>query len=176
MLSSGRRLSCRERRELVVLSIPLSSGNTLPKVKSPEFLRSGNTLGDDGNRLADMGKKNLNAVLAENLRALMAATPALGSSPKLAKKSGAAARTINNAENSRHDAKLSTVEAIARAFGLEGYQLLVPGAEDFASFVQILKAWQQADELEREILAGAADAVLRRKRAAAANNNNGEAV
>lgn len=107
-----------------------------------------------------MGKKSVIAVLAENLRALMAANPSLSSSPKMAKRSGVSARTVNNAGNARHDPKLSSVEAMAKSFGLEAYQLLVPSVEK--KFLELCRAWNETDELGKELLVGAAETALRR--------------
>jgi transcriptional regulator with XRE-family HTH domain len=101
------------------------------------------------------------AILAANLRALMLATFGRTSSPQVAKKSGVAQRTINNVEKGRFDPKLSTIDAIARVFGLEAYQLLCPVNEE-KEFLRVAQAWQQADALGRELLAGAADTVIRR--------------
>jgi transcriptional regulator with XRE-family HTH domain len=107
-----------------------------------------------------MGKKNILAVLGENLRRLMDAHPDLSSSPKMATKTGIAARTINNVENQRHDAKVGTVEAIAKAFGLQPYQLLCP--TDDKEFFLVCKAWNLANESGRDLLLGAAETVIRR--------------
>lgn len=107
-----------------------------------------------------MGKKSVIAVLAENLKALMSSTPDLSSSPKLARKAGVSARTVNNAENARHDPKLSSVEAIARAFGLDTHQLLTPAVDK--SFLTLSSAWNEADELGRELMLNAAEIALRR--------------
>lgn len=111
-----------------------------------------------------MSKKSVITILAENLRALMAATPALSSSPKVASKGGVSARTINNAEKARHDPKLSSVEAIARRFGLETYQLLIPSEDK--DFFDLCRAWNQSNEVGRELMLGAAETALRISHAA----------
>jgi transcriptional regulator with XRE-family HTH domain len=107
-----------------------------------------------------MGKKSAIAVLAANVKLWMAEKFGRSSSPKLAAKSGVGQRTINNVEKARHDPKLSTIEAIARAFGIEPYQLLCPASEK--EFLQVLAAWQHADQPGKELLLVAAETVMRR--------------
>jgi transcriptional regulator with XRE-family HTH domain len=68
-------------------------------------------------------------VLGDNLRALMAANPELGSNPKLAAKTRLGTGTISRMKNGAVDANLDTLERIAAAFGVEPWQLLVPGIE-----------------------------------------------
>lgn len=70
------------------------------------------------------------SVLAQNLKALMAAHPELGSQSALKKRSGVAQATIGRILGEEgENARIETVERLARAFGLEMWQLLVPGME-----------------------------------------------
>lgn len=69
-------------------------------------------------------------VLSHNLRALMAAHLELTSQSALHKRSRVAQATIGRILGPRgENARIETVERLARAFGLEGWQLLVPGME-----------------------------------------------
>ena len=45
---------------------------------------------------------------------------------ELAKRCGLGKKTINNLVNERHPPNIETTDAIARAFGLWGWQLLMP--------------------------------------------------
>jgi transcriptional regulator with XRE-family HTH domain len=135
--------------------------NTLLAVKRlDKRLISHPLLADGTSLLRSMGKKVALSLLATNLRALMKADADLSSSPKLAARSGVGQHTVNNLEKARHDPKLSTIEAIARAFGLEVYQLLVPS--DDTAFLQVIRAWQQASPEDRELVLAAAETVARR--------------
>jgi DNA-binding XRE family transcriptional regulator len=107
-----------------------------------------------------MGKEKSLAVLAANLKALMERRPDLSSGAKLAKRSGIAQKTINNIENGRHDPKLSTVEALARAFNLRSHQLLCPTEE--ASFLVVAQAYAQTDDAGKHLLRLAAETLLKR--------------
>lgn len=73
----------------------------------------------------DESSHSTESVLAVNLKALMAAHPELGSNPKLGKKTGLGASGISRLVNG-HNASLKTVDALAEAFGLHAWQLLVP--------------------------------------------------
>lgn len=45
----------------------------------------------------------------------------------LAKRSGVSQKTVNNIINNRTSVQLDSVEAIAAAYGLNGWQLIIPG-------------------------------------------------
>jgi len=64
-------------------------------------------------------------VLAENLKALLA--PSGMSAPELADKAKVDRKSVNNMLNARYDPRPDNVEAVARVFGLTGWQLLRPG-------------------------------------------------
>lgn len=66
-------------------------------------------------------------VLAANLRQLMASNPDLKSSPKLEARSHVALSTINRVRNKKTAANVDTIYALARAFKLDSWQMLVPG-------------------------------------------------
>ena len=105
------------------------------------------------------GKKTARDVLAENLSALMAAREDVNSGPKLAAKSGASQKTISNILKKRHDPKLSTVEQIARVFGLEAHQLLCVNAPE-DNFLLVCRAYNETDERGRQYLNATAEALL----------------
>lgn len=58
--------------------------------------------------------------------ALMGSHPALSSNPKLSEKTKLGTGTIHRIRNGQADANLSTLEALAKAFDLQPWQLLVP--------------------------------------------------
>ena len=65
-------------------------------------------------------------VVAKNLNALMQSHFDLDSAPKLAKKTKVGTGTISRLRNAKVDATLSVLEAIAIAYDLQPWQLLVP--------------------------------------------------
>jgi hypothetical protein len=69
-------------------------------------------------------------VVAANLRKLMRAqgNEELSSNPKLGKKTGLGASAISRLVNG-HNATLETVDRVAEAFGLAGWQLLIPNLD-----------------------------------------------
>lgn len=81
----------------------------------------------------------INEVLATNLKRLMEAKVDLSTQAKLASRSGVNQKTISNYLNPQQrpdgkkgrpaSAKLAEVELIAGAFGLEVWELLVPGLD-----------------------------------------------
>lgn len=153
---------------------PVSS-NPLLVVKARRLFKVSTLLPIASNTLISMGgKKSAAAVLASNLRGLMAddRTRTLSSSPKVAARSGVAQRTVNNMEKARHDPHLSSIEAIARAFSLEPYQLLCP--QDEKEFFQLVRAWHAGTPQERELLLAAAETVTRRHAAKAPASDSGQ--
>ena len=70
--------------------------------------------------------ENVRAVSAANIRRQMAANPSLGSQNALSRATGIPQRTIGRIVNEEHTAGLEILVRIARAFGLEPYQLLLP--------------------------------------------------
>ena len=66
-------------------------------------------------------------VLARNLRALMDASDALKTQAAVGKATGLNQRTIGYILSDTHSPGLKQIEAIAAAFGIQPWQLLVPG-------------------------------------------------
>jgi transcriptional regulator with XRE-family HTH domain len=64
-------------------------------------------------------------IVSANLKKLMGSNEELGSNPKLGKKTGLGASAISRVLNG-HNATLETVDRIGKAFGLPGWQLLIP--------------------------------------------------
>lgn len=77
---------------------------------------------------AGMAHKLLSARenLARNLRVLMDMTPDLSSQPKIAKRSGVSQSTVGRLIRGDVRCKLDSLDGVARAFGLQAWQLLVP--------------------------------------------------
>jgi transcriptional regulator with XRE-family HTH domain len=130
--------------------VTLSCQGVSDKPMNPLLLRVGNTLLGMGT------KKNLKSVVAENLAALQKTRPDLSSSHKLAKASGVAQRTISNALLGKHDLRISTLEAIAKTFGVDPYQLLL--AQYDHNLYRLLAAWGDTDDRGREMLTTVAEA------------------
>lgn len=76
-----------------------------------------------------MKKPALKEVLAQRLRALMAATPSLDTQVKLAQRSGVAQSTIGRILRAEVGATLDVIESVAQAFGLDGADLLTVTAQ-----------------------------------------------
>jgi transcriptional regulator with XRE-family HTH domain len=68
-------------------------------------------------------------VLAENLASLMAAHTDLGSNPKLGTKAKLGTGTIARLRTAEVNANLETLEALASAFDVQPWELLVPGLD-----------------------------------------------
>lgn len=70
------------------------------------------------------------AVLAMNLKALMASKHGPRSQSELRRKSGVAQATIGRIlSDGGENARIETVEKLARAYGLDGWQLMIPGMD-----------------------------------------------
>lgn len=72
------------------------------------------------------------SILSTNLQQLMDANPSLGSLVKVAeeaKRKGHAVskNAVDSAKSGSHAVNMDTLDGIARAFGLDAWQLLVPG-------------------------------------------------
>jgi transcriptional regulator with XRE-family HTH domain len=76
--------------------------------------------------MAKMPSKALRT-LSENLARLIAASGELDSQAKVATKAKVDQKTVNRIANMLNEPSLDKVEKIAKAFGLEAWQLLVPG-------------------------------------------------
>jgi transcriptional regulator with XRE-family HTH domain len=67
------------------------------------------------------------SILAANLAALMAASKELTSQGKVGKRAGIDQRTVGRIRNQENPPTLEQVSKLAKAFGLEVWQLFVPG-------------------------------------------------
>jgi transcriptional regulator with XRE-family HTH domain len=124
-------------------------------------IQTGSTLPEYGNTLLTMRKRTKIAMtLAANLKELMSLSQDLRTGPQVARRSGIAQKTINNIQHSRHDPKLSSVEALARAFGLQPHQLLCPLSD--RDFLTIAVAYNRTDSIGRQLLTFAAESAEKR--------------
>lgn len=64
--------------------------------------------------------------VAANVQRLMDAYPDLGTQPKLAERAGVDQTTISRLLRAERSATIGTLDAVARAFGLEVWKLLLP--------------------------------------------------
>lgn len=74
-----------------------------------------------------MQKQSIEQVLAANLNALMASDESLNTVEKLAGRSKVGTGTIDRLRRAEASARLYTLAAIADAFKVEPWQMLVPG-------------------------------------------------
>jgi transcriptional regulator with XRE-family HTH domain len=65
-------------------------------------------------------------ILANNLRALMAARPDLGTLPKVTARSGVSNGTLDRIRRSVTSVRVDELDKLSRAFGVEPWQLLRP--------------------------------------------------
>lgn len=108
-----------------------------------------------------MAKKGQAAeILAVNLGNLMRAK-GIRSEPHLEKLSKVSQKTINNIVHRRHDPRLSTLESLARALGVELHQMLCPISDE--KFLALCQAWAQSDERGKEDLRTIAEAILKKR-------------
>jgi transcriptional regulator with XRE-family HTH domain len=78
----------------------------------------------------DKRKFTPRAVLQQNLKSLMASTDGPKSQGELCRKSGVAQATIGRILNGQgENARIETVDKLAKAYGLEGWQILVAGMD-----------------------------------------------
>lgn len=68
-------------------------------------------------------------ILSSNLKTLMAASETLSTQRKLGVASGIDQRTVGRILNGEHSPQLKQIEAIAQAFDLMPWQLLVPNLD-----------------------------------------------
>jgi hypothetical protein len=68
-------------------------------------------------------------ILAANLRALMAKHPDLDTLPKITARSGVSNGTLDRIRRAVVATRVDELQPLARAFGLEPWQLLVPADE-----------------------------------------------
>lgn len=68
-------------------------------------------------------------ILASNLKRLMQQHPALGTLPKLTEASGVSNGTLDRIRRAVVATRVDELQPLAKAFGMEPWQLLVPPAE-----------------------------------------------
>jgi transcriptional regulator with XRE-family HTH domain len=113
--------------------------------KAPRTIKLG-----PSNTLSGMTKRDAGTVLASNLRRLMDHKPDLESGPKLERRSHVAQKTISNVLAGRHDTQLSTIEKLAKSFGLEAYHLLIPIEDE--DVLRLVSAYNTSGENGRRVL------------------------
>ena len=77
----------------------------------------------------DRSHFKIRAVLSQNLKALLSSKSGPTTEIALGKKSGVAQATIGRIKRQEVAATIETVEQIAKAYGLEAWQLLVAGID-----------------------------------------------
>lgn len=85
----------------------------------------------------------------------MLADPNLSTGPKVAKASGVSRKSINNIAEGRHDPRLSSIEAIAKAFRLEPYQIIAPSLDE--NLLVIFRSYMDSDDSGRDLITAAAE-------------------
>lgn len=71
----------------------------------------------------------LEQLFARNVKALMKAHPVLSSQAAVSRHAGMDQRTVGRIVNCEHAPTLVQIEKLARAFGLQPWQLFVPGLD-----------------------------------------------
>ena len=71
-------------------------------------------------------------ILAANLKALMAAHPDLDTLPKITKKGGPPNGTLDRMRRADAACRIDALAQVAHVFGLQPWQLLVPGLDPHA--------------------------------------------
>lgn len=79
-------------------------------------------------------------ILANNLRALMAARPDLGTLPKITAKSGVSNGTLDRIRRAVVSTRVDELEKLGRAFGVEPWELLRPHGHATPSPLALLLA------------------------------------
>ena len=107
-----------------------------------------------------MKPKPITQVLAENIRSLMEQSADLKTERKLEAKSKVSQKTINNMLSARHDAKISNVEKVAKAFGVSPSVLLLPSND--VSLLAVCQVLSDMDTEGRDLLLAIAKQLLER--------------
>lgn len=102
--------------------LPIASDN-MPLVAAP--VRKPFTPRREENARMGRDRPGPRQTLARNLRMLMEETKLSG--PEVARRAGVSPKTVNNMLNGRHGPMLDHVDAVARVFGLDLWQLMHPG-------------------------------------------------
>lgn len=93
-------------------------------------------------------------VLAENLSALLKAKGWSG--PELATRARVDRKTVNNMLNARYDPRPENVDAVAKVFGLNGWQLLRPSTgknfSDAAVIERLIEKFSEATPEQRQTI------------------------
>jgi transcriptional regulator with XRE-family HTH domain len=110
---------------------------------------------DGGNK---WNKNSVLDVLAANVAAVLERSRESGMT--LAKRRGPSQKTINNIVKKRHRPTLRSLEKLARALGLEVYQLLCPVTDK--DFLIVAEAYNSTDARGRQTLVDNAEILLRR--------------
>jgi hypothetical protein len=76
--------------------------------------------------VATIEHMSIRETLAENLIALMSATPECGTEKLLRKRAKVGGGTVDGARQAKSAVTLDSLDKLAKAFGLEAWQLLVP--------------------------------------------------
>lgn len=104
--------------------------------------------------------------LGQNVSALMGGNESLDSNPKVSKATKLSTSTLSRLRNGQVNANLETLEAIAEAFDVEPWQLLVPGFQP-ANPPVLGMAGQKEQDLYNRFMSAAKEIVQIEKEEAA---------
>lgn len=97
--------------------------------------------------------------LARNLNYLMAKYDY--SEKEMERRCGVSSKTINNMRNAKHKPTVANTDKVASVFGLDGWQLIIPGLPDdlieSKSLKQIVSNYAASDQEGRETVARVAE-------------------
>lgn len=110
--------------------------------------------------MVEQKRKPVVEVLAENVIKILEKNKESGST--VSGRRGPTTKTINNIVNRRHKPTLKSIEKLARALGIEPYQLLCPIQD--GDFLTIIRAYNETDDRGRETLVDNAQILLDKKK------------
>ncbi len=108
--------------------------------------------------LLHMGIKELREALAANLSALMAASADKQTPTALARYAQADQTTIARILNGEFMPRMATLVELAKPFGLQAWQLLIPPSEQ--PIYKLLQSWNAGRPEDRRLLLAAAKSIL----------------
>lgn len=103
-----------------------------------------------------MADKSIKTVLWANVRALMLNRWQEENINRLAREADLGPATIQRIKGAKTSIGIDVIEAIAKYFKVQPWQLIAPGMDD-EKFLDILKAWQDTDGRGRRMLLRAAE-------------------
>jgi len=110
------------------------------------------------------GRPQTRKVLANNLRRLM--VDRNWTQAELAERAGIAQKTVSQVINEASAASIETAEALAKAFGLEAWQMLMPPVstelEKAQEMATLIKQMRNSNDSDREVIVNLVERMTRK--------------